>query len=285
MSQTIALPADPVTEPMLPRSFSVIGRHQETADTVTLDLQPDDGHGFDYEPGQFTMIYVYGIGEVPISIAGGGGGEPILVHTVRAVGAVTRALCALRAGDQVGIRGPYGVGWPLQAAEGKDVVIVGGGLGLAPLRAAVTHTLDHRERFAALSLLYGARTPNDLLYEGELRRWRSRFDVEVEVTVDRSDGSWRGDVGLVTNLMRRIEYDPARTVAMVCGPEIMMRVVSRELIDTGVDRAAVYVSLERNMQCGIGFCGHCQFGPDFVCRDGPVVPFSHVGPRLRVAEL
>ncbi|MBT8208732.1 MAG: FAD/NAD(P)-binding protein [Acidimicrobiia bacterium] len=230
------------------------------------------------------MIYVMGVGEVPISIAGGAAAGDDVVLTVRAVGAVTNAICSMQAGDAVGIRGPYGMGWPLAQARGHDVVIAAGGIGLAPLRPAVMHLLDHRRDFGSLSLIYGARTPSDLLYLDELRRWRARFDIEVEVTVDRAPSDWYGDVGVVTNLLGRVAFDPDNTVAMTCGPEIMMKVVARELERSGVPATAVAVSMERNMKCGIGFCGHCQYGPDFVCRDGPVFDYDAVRARLSGEE-
>ena len=269
-------------EAMLPRVFRVIGRHRETRDTVTLEIRPEDGEEVRFTPGQFTMVYVFGVGEVPLSISGGD--AETLIHTVRSVGAVTDAICSLEEGDRVGVRGPYGEGWPA-LPEARDVVIVAGGIGLAPLRAVVLDVLGDRGRFGSTSLLYGTRSPADLLYEAELHEWRSRFDIEVEVTVDRSEPGWYGDVGMVTTLLPRIAFDPALTVAMVCGPEIMMKVVARELASRGVDTTNIYVSLERNMKCAIGFCGHCQYGPDFVCRDGPVVTYERVRKRMRVAQL
>jgi NAD(P)H-flavin reductase len=272
-------------EAMLPRSFRVTGRRKETPDTVTIDLEPDDGDALVFAPGQFTMLYVFGVGEVPISISGDPHRPGTLVHTVRSVGAVTDAIVALAVGDRVGIRGPYGVGWPVGAAEGGDLVIAAGGIGLAPLRPVIYDVLGRRERFGSVSLLYGSRSPADLLYPDELREWRSRFDLEVEVTVDRSDDAWLGDVGVVTGLLPRIAYDPARTAAMLCGPEIMMKVVANQLMSRGVSPHDIHVSLERNMKCAIGFCGHCQFGADFVCRDGPVLPYERVDDRLRVHEL
>ncbi len=270
-------------EEMLPQSFRVTDTRRETPDTMTLALEPTDGPGIKFAPGQFTMVYVFGVGEVPISIAGGKGGT--LVHTVRAVGAVTRAICALGPGDIVGIRGPYGTSWPVVEADGRDLVIAAGGIGLAPLRSTVQYALNNRDQFGYVSLIYGTRSPGELLYEDELREWRSRFEIEVEVTVDRAADGWYGDVGLVTNLLPRIFYDPEKTTAMVCGPEIMMKVVARELASRRVPLEDVYVSLERNMKCAIGFCGHCQYGPDFVCKDGPVVPYSQVRNRMRVAEV
>lgn len=274
-----------VIEPMLPRAFRVSGRRAETSDTVTLEMEPDDGLGLAFTPGQFTMIYVFGIGEVPISISGSPEDPKTLVHTVRSVGAVTQAIVGLDVGDPIGVRGPYGSGWPVGRAEGRDVVLVAGGIGLAPLRPVLYAVLANRERFGAVSLVYGSRTPADLLFGDELHLWRSRFDLEVEVTVDRSDEQWFGDVGMVTGLLPRISFDPANTISMLCGPEIMMKVVARELEMRGLAADDIHVSLERNMKCAIGFCGHCQFGPDFLCRDGPVLPYSHVAQRLTVTGL
>lgn len=274
--------AHPV-EAMLPDPFRVMAVRRETADTVTLEFHPVEGHGIRFRPGQFTMVYVFGVGEVPLSISGGGNGA--IVHTVRAVGAVTKALSELAVGDVVGIRGPYGTGWPIQEAVGRDVLVVAGGIGLAPLRPVVEHLVEQRSLFASVAVVYGARTPADLLFEADLHRWRGRFDMEVEVTVDRGGMAWRGDVGVVTPLVERAAVDPDSVVAMLCGPEVMMRVVARSLTARGVDASRIAVSLERNMKCGIGFCGHCQFGPDFVCVSGPVVCFATVASRLGVNEL
>ena len=272
-------------EAMLPRPFRVIARKEETADTVTLDLEAEDGEGLRFIPGQFTMLYVFGIGEVPISISGDPGSPDTLVHTVRAVGAVTQAIATLDKGDPVGIRGPYGSGWPMDATEGKDVVVAAGGIGLAPVRPVLLALLADRGRYGAVSLIYGSRTPSDLLFLEELHAWRSRFDVEIEVTVDRADPGWHGDVGVVTSLSPRVAFEPKNTVSVVCGPEIMMKVVAAELASRGVGSESIYVSLERNMKCAIGFCGHCQFGPEFICRDGPVFPYERVADRMRVQAL
>jgi len=272
-------------EAMLPRPFRVIARKEETADTVTLDLEAEDGEGLRFIPGQFTMLYVFGIGEVPISISGDPGSPETLIHTVRAVGAVTQAIATLDEGDPVGIRGPYGSGWPMDATEGKDVVVAAGGIGLAPVRPVLLALLADRGRYGAVSLIYGSRTPSDLLFLEELHAWRSRFDVEIEVTVDRADPGWHGDVGVVTSLLPRVAFEPENTVSVVCGPEIMMKVVAAELASRGVGSGSIYVSLERNMKCAIGFCGHCQFGPEFICRDGPVFPYERVADRMRVHAL
>jgi len=273
------------TEATLPRAFRVTSHRAETRDTVTLELEPEDGTPLTFLPGQFTMFYVFGVGEVPISISGDPHHPATLVHTVRSVGAVTEAIVGLSVGDGVGIRGPYGVGWPVAEAEGKDLVVVAGGIGLAPLRPVVLDVLARRDRFGVVSIIYGARSPGDLLFEHELHLWRSRFDMETEVTVDRSDENWFGDVGVVTGLLPRVSFDPANTVAMLCGPEIMMKVVANEMALRGVGAENMHVSVERNMKCAIGFCGHCQFGRDFICRDGPVLPYARVAERLRVSQL
>jgi NAD(P)H-flavin reductase len=278
-----ALPYAP--EAMLPRPFRIVARREESPDTVTLELVPEDGEALRFAPGQFTMLYVFGIGEVPISICGDPNNPETLVHTVRSVGAVTNAIFEASVGDQLGVRGPYGTGWPVSGAHGKDLVVAAGGIGLAPVRPVLLDVIAARDRFGAVSLIYGSRSPADLLFREELAEWESRMDLQVEVTVDRSDGDWFGDVGVVTGLLPRISYDPANTLAMVCGPEIMMKVVADELETRGVAHDQIFVSMERNMKCAIGFCGHCQFGPEFICRDGPVLPYAALANRMRVPEL
>jgi NAD(P)H-flavin reductase len=271
---------------MLPRPYRVIEVRPEAADTVTLSLVAAHSDGvLSFDPGQFAMLYVLGVGEVPISISGDPGQGRLLQHTIRRVGAVTRALCDIQGGSEIGVRGPFGRGWPTRLAEGKDVLVIAGGIGLAPLRPAVFEILANRDRFGSVSVLYGVRTPDDLLFEEDLHSWRGRFDIEVEVTVDRSIPAWRGDVGVVTTLLPRVSFDPSNTIVLVCGPEIMMKVVARELTDLGVSPGHIFLSIERNMKCAIGFCGHCQFGADFICRDGPIMSYALVEARLAVPEL
>ena len=265
---------------MVPVSYRVARRRRETHDTWTLELEPVREALEPLAPGQFAMLYAFGKGEVPISVS-----RLPLVHTIRAVGTVTAALCDLRRGDVVGVRGPFGTAWPVEAAEGADVVVVAGGIGLAPLRPAIDHVLAHRERYGRVVVLYGGRSPEELLYTAELERWRGRFDVEVGVTVDQADAGWLGRVGVVTTLVPRADFDPASTVAMICGPEVMMRFAVAALQERGVPAEAIYVSLERSMKCAIGLCGHCQLGPEFICHDGPVFPWDRVEPLLRVREL
>ena len=277
---------DTVTEPMMLRPFEVTAVTQETHDTWTLDLEvADGGDALRFQPGQFTMMYVFGVGEVPISIAGNPSHPETLVHTVRAVGAVTNAICALRPGTLIGIRGPYGSSWPVVAATGRDIIIVAGGIGLAPVRPAIYHVLEHRESYGSVSIVYGSRTPSDLLYIDEIHDWKSRFDLNVQITVDRGDGTWMGDVGVVTPLLNRLSFDANHAAAILCGPEIMMRVIAKELARRGMPTADVSVSLERNVKCGVGFCGHCQIGASFICKDGPVVAYDDVADRLGMEEL
>ena len=273
-------------DPMFPRPYRVHRVTKETSDTFTLELLPEAGHaGFAFAAGQFNMLYVCGIGEVPISISGDPGVPQALVHTTRAVGAVTKGMEELKKGDSIGIRGPFGTNWPVAAAEGNDVVFVAGGIGLAPLRPALYQVLANRERYGRVVLLYGARTPEDILYRKQLKEWRADLGLEVHVSVDRATRDWRGNVGVVTTLIPRVPFDPYHTVAMVCGPEVMIRYTVMELERRGVAQESIHVSLERNMKCGIGFCGHCQHGPNFVCKDGPVFPFSKVRDLMTQREV
>jgi NAD(P)H-flavin reductase len=273
---------------MTPEAFTVTARRRETADTWTLELSGAGHRAF--APGQFNMLYAFGQGEAAISISGGAAGEAGaggdgLAHTVRAMGPTTQALCRARPGDVLGVRGPFGNGWPVEQAEGADVVVVAGGLGLAPLRPAVRHLLAHRRRYGRVAVLYGSRSPDLLLYAGELGAWAERGDVDVGVTVDAAGRGWHGRVGIVSQLVSRAALDPASTVALVCGPEVMMRHAVGTLRARGVTPARIFLSLERNMQCGIGHCGHCQLGPVLICRDGPVFPFDAIGPWLAIREL
>jgi len=269
--------------PMRPAPWRVVHKTRETRDTWSLELVPYGCTTTEpYAPGQFAMIYAFGAGEAPISVSEAS--ERHLMHTVRAVGPTTNAICALGVGDQVGVRGPFGTAWPLEAAEGADVVVVAGGIGLAPLRPAVLHLLANRERYGRVSVLYGGRAPSELLFPRDLERWRARFDVDVDVTVDAAPDVWRGRVGLVTKLIPRAAFDPADTVAMIVGPEVMMRFVAAGLRERGVPAERIHVSMERSMRCAVGHCGHCQLGPAFVCQDGPVFPWNVAGPLMEVRE-
>jgi NAD(P)H-flavin reductase len=268
--------------PMTPTVVRVRRYRRETEDTFTLAI--DMPAGCSFAPGQFHMLYVFGVGEIPISIGGGSAERRELIVTIRAVGSVTTAMSRLRDGSALGLRGPFGSSWPLEAAEGTDVVLVAGGMGLVPLRPVVQQILKHRRRYGRVTLLYGARTPRDMLFFKELEKWRGRFDCQVQVTVDQADLSWHGHVGVVTTLFNQVELDPSRTIGMICGPEVMMRFTLREFGRRGVPDDRLYLSMERNMQCAVGLCGHCQFGPSFVCMDGPVFRFDRIKTFFNVRE-
>jgi NAD(P)H-flavin reductase len=266
-----------LADPMATSIFVIQRVIKDTHDTFTLELVAKKrSERRPYLPGQFNMLYVYGVGEVPISISGNPGDLDLLVHTTRAVGTVTKAMRKLKVGDSIGVRGPYGTSWPVDRAAGADVVIIAGGIGLAPLRPVIYYLLDHRDKFNKIVLLYGTRTPDDILYKNELKKWRGRFDIETHITVDRAVGAWQGNVGVVTTLIGKAPFDPMNALAMVCGPEIMMRFTAMALQKRGVSDDKIYVSMERNMKCGIGLCGHCQMGSEFVCKDGPVYNYDYI---------
>lgn len=270
--------------PMLPEPLRVSRVRRETSDTVTLSIDASP-RTFSFLPGQFNMLYAFAVGEVPISVSGDPARGSEIVHTVRAVGAVTGALCRLRRGTVVGVRGPYGRPWPITDVKGKDLVIVAGGVGLAPLRPVVYHILEHRSDYGQVSLLVGARTPEDLLFRRDLARWQKRDDLQLLTTVDRAGPAWRGRIGVVPAFLGEVSLDPRRTAALVCGPEVMMRFTVRELAQRGLTDEQIYVSMERNMKCAVGFCGHCQYGSSFVCKDGPVFRFDRIRSLFWLREL
>ncbi len=278
-------PGDPSVA--LPRPYRVVARRDDTVDTATLTLESLEHTGTGLPPfasGQFGMLTVFGVGEVPISLAGADDSGH-LTHTMRAVGAVSRALHAARPGDLIGVRGPFGTGWDVASAAGHDVVVVAGGIGLAPLRPVVLAVLAERARYGRLVVLVGARPPGDLLYGDELAAWARHDRVQVAVTVDRPDARWTGDVGVVTTLLPRAEFAPERTIGFVCGPEIRMRFAAEALLESGIPAGRIRVSLERNMRCATGWCGHCQRGPLLLCRDGPVVGYDVAEDLMSVREL
>lgn len=277
--------ASVASDPFVPQIYRVATVRRELPDTVTLELAPLAGERPGFEPGQFNMLYAFGVGEVAISVSGGRNDAATYTHTVREVGAVSTAIASLDVGARVGVRGPFGTSWPVVAAQGADVIFVAGGLGLAPLRPAIEAVLANRDRYGRVSLLFGTRSPKEMLYRRELEQWRQRLDVDIEVTVDHADVDWHGNVGVVPDLIPRTSFDPDETVAMVCGPEVMMRFTVDALRDAGVACERIYVSMERNMKCAIGLCGHCQFGPAFVCKDGPVMRFDAIAEIFSVAEV
>jgi NAD(P)H-flavin reductase len=269
---------------MVPARHRVVAVRRELPDTVTVTIEPVETVGSPAAPvpGQFNMLWTFGNSEVPISVSGTGTRDTQVVHTIRAVGSATSALCSVREGDVVGVRGPFGTGWDVGHATGSDVVVVAGGLGLAPLRPVIVALLAERRVFGEIALLVGARSPDVLLYGEEVLNWRARSDVRVEVSVDHARPGWWGDVGVVTKLLDVVRFDPARTAAFVAGPEIMMRFTAVALVDRGVAAHAIHVSLERNMKCAVAHCGRCQIGPTLVCRDGPVYSYDVAAPLLAV---
>ncbi len=238
-------------------------------------------------PGQFNVLYAKGMGEVVISVSNYvAGGKSVMEHTVRAIGSVTNYIYAkIGAGDQLGIRGPYGKGWPIREFEGYDVLIVGGGIGLAPLRPLIKCVSEGRDRYGRFTLLYGARRPVDMLYKYEHEEYGRIPDSTVLFSIDAPHPSWRGYVGFVTDLIDKVKLEPANTVAFVCGPEVMMKVASDKLLKRGLKADRVFLSLERRCRCGVGICGSCQLGHYFVCKDGPVFSYQDVKPYLAVRGL
>lgn len=269
------------TAVMVPQPYRVAFVREETHDTVTVELAPVEAPVPTPVPGQFTMLWAFGVGEVPISVSGLPG-EGRLRHTIRRVGPVTERLGDVVPGEVVGVRGPFGRGWDLGGARGHDALVMAGGLGLAPLRPVVEHVLERRADFGRVAILIGARNPAELPFTDDISRWADRGDVAVAVTVDAATPGWQGDVGVVTTLVPGIDLDPATTRAFVCGPEVMMRFAVRALLDRGHDPAHTAVSLERNMHCAVGHCGRCQLGPEFVCRDGPVFRWERIAHELEV---
>ena len=275
-SQAI-VPAAP--NPYLIQPATIVEKIREAEDIATYRLRFVDEQArrsYRFAAGQFNMIYLFGVGEVAISVVSDPDEPESLDHTIRAVGRVTKAIAQLQPGDELGIRGPFGHGWPLEAIRGKDIVIVTGGLGCAPVVGAIEYVFRRRSQYGSVKILHGVKTPHDLLFRERFDAWRRQPDTQVLLTSDQPDKTWHYHVGVVTELFEQVAVDPARTVVLMCGPEIMMRLGAPILIKRGVPAAAIYVSLERHMECGIGLCGHCQLGPYFLCKDGPVMSYDRV---------
>ncbi|MCG6872927.1 MAG: FAD/NAD(P)-binding protein [Gammaproteobacteria bacterium] len=237
---------------------------------------PDVQARYSFQPGQFNMLYLYGVGEVPISVVSDPSDETVVDHTIRALGRVTRALGRLNAGDRIGVRGPYGRGWPMREAEQRDVVIITGGLGCAPVVSVINYVLRRRERFGRLNIVQGVKHSNDFIWKDRYDRWRQVPNTRVLLAADEGAALWPWHVGHVTEVFDKLEYDRRRVIVMMCGPEGMMRAGVHLLREQGVSDEDIWVSMERNMHCAVGHCGHCQFGPRFVCRDGPVFRYSEI---------
>lgn len=274
------------TDPWLPRPFEIVSRREQTSDTITIDLSPADGEPVPrYLPGQVSMLGVPGVGEAPISISGNADKASTLEHTLRVVGSVTSKIASLDVGDHLSVRTPFGTPWPVGSAHGRDLLVIAGGIGLAPLAAVLHHAVANRKDFRRVILLYGARTPEDIVFGDWVDHLARAEAVEVLVTVDKADESWHYDIGMVTRLIGRIGLSPQETTAMICGPGVMMRAVALDLIGRGVGAGQIHVTMERNMHCAAGFCGHCQFGGEFICKDGPVFPWWRVAEKFSIPEI
>jgi len=279
-SQAIAQTA---ANPYLIQPATIVEKIREAEDIDTYRLRFVDEQvrrSYRFAAGQLNMVYLFGVGEVAISIVSDPDEPESLDHTVRAVGRVTKAIAQLQPGDELGIRGPFGQGWPLDEARGKEVVIVTGGLGCAPVVGAIEYIFRRRNQYGAVKILHGVKTPHDLLYRERFDAWRRQPDTEVLLTSDQPDKTWHYHVGVVTELFEQVSMDPAKSIVLMCGPEIMMRLGVPILMRRGMSATAIYVSLERHMECGIGLCGHCQMGPYFLCKDGPVMRYDRVAPWL-----
>jgi sulfhydrogenase subunit gamma (sulfur reductase) len=270
--------ASPLPDPaMLPRAVEVVERRSESRTIFTLRLRlVDTDAPFDFAPGQFNMLYLHGVGEVPISIVSDPEDRTVIDHTIRAVGRVTRGLADLKPGDRLGLRGPFGRGWPLAAARGRDIVIVTGGLGCAPTVSVIHYVVRRRAHYGRLTVVQGVKHAEDLIWREQYAQWSALPDTQVLIAADEGASLWPFHVGRVTELFGRIQADPANAVAMMCGPEGMMRAAAAGLTALGLPTTSIWLSMERSMQCAVGHCGHCQFGGRFVCKDGPVFRYHDV---------
>ena len=268
----------------LPRPAEVVGIVQESPTVFTLRLRPSAPEGCPlprFRPGQFNMLAVPGVGEVPISIVSDPRDPELLDHTIRRVGRVTTALARLQPGDKIGLRGPYGQGWPLRESEQRDLVVVTGGVGCAPVTGAIEYVIRRRERYGHLNIVQGVKHAEDFFWRDRYARWAQAPDTQVLIAADVGGPLWPWHVGRVTELFDRLRFDPRRVSVLLCGPEGMMAAVICEMQARGVSDTDIWLSMERNMQCGVGLCGHCQIGPHFVCRDGPVFRYDVIAPLFR----
>jgi NAD(P)H-flavin reductase len=277
-----------VHNPFVPQQARIVERVQESNTIFTLRLQletPEHHQSYNFQPGQFNMVYLYGVGEVPISIVSDPHDDTVLDHTIRAVGRVTRGLSALQVGDHVGIRGPFGRGWPLGDAIGKDVLIITGGLGCAPVVSVINYILRRREQYGRMIIVQGVKHADDLIWRERYEEWMALKEVEVIMAADVGSKNWPWLVGRVTQFCTRIDIDPQKTIVMMCGPEPMILASIDCMLGHGVEESAVWLSMERNMQCGLGQCGHCQLGDKFLCKQGPVFNYPEVKHLLSVRHL
>ncbi len=268
-----------VYDPYLPKEVEIIQRTQESSSIFTLHFRfTDEEHHkqFQFYPGQFNMLYLYGVGEVAISIVSDPRKKTFLSHTIRAVGRVTKAMQKLQVGDRLGIRGPFGVGWPLQKTIGKDIIVLTGGLGCAPSVSIINYILGRRRHYGKLSILQGVKHSDDFIFRKQYAKWQKSDHTEVYIAADQAGPKWPWGVGYVTDLIDHIMIQPDNSVVMMCGPEMMMNTAVKVFTQKGILENDIYLSMERNMECGIGHCGHCQYGGLFVCKDGPVFAYSQI---------
>lgn len=287
MATTISKAITAANNPWVPMATRIVDITHEVHGISTYALQFENAsiaNDYRFLPGQFNMLYLPGFGEAAISISSDPDQPNSLAHTVRVAGNVTRALSRMKMGQQLLLRGPFGTSWPVDKLTGCDVILACGGVGLAPLRPVIYHIKNHRDDYGRVRLLYGARTPSDLLYTNEYDDWRAH-DIEVNVTVDLGDDAWTGQIGVVPVLFDRLRLTPSQTRVLTCGPEIMMRFVILEALGRKVRPNHIFLSMERNMNCAIGFCGHCQLGPEFICKDGPVFTYQRMEPYLNHEDL
>lgn len=269
---------------LIPQIYQTHAIHQETEDVFTLTLLPMNKNPFVFQPGQFNMLCAFGIGEVAISLSGDPEKTNLITHTIRKVGAVTKKLSHLKKGDYLGVRGPFGIGWPTSRCKQKEIVIIAGGIGIAPLRSLLYQLLKQEEKPAKVTLIYGARTPKDMIFINEIESMRDKLTTFL--TVDRvTDMPWHHHIGVNMPLIAKAIDDPLQTMVFMCGPEVMMKFCVHTLKSHHVPTEQIYLSLERNMHCAIGHCGHCQWGPYFICKDGPVFPLQEIEPFLYKTEL
>lgn len=269
----------------LPHEVEVVERIQESPTIFTLRLRftdPAQHKAFRFAPGQFNMLYLYGVGEVAISIVSDPDDEHLFDHTIRVVGRVTRGLAQLKAGDRLGARGPYGRGWPLKQAQDRDVMVITGGLGCAPVVSVINYVIRRRENFRRLVIMQGVKHSDDLIWRNQYAHWSKQRDTQVLVAANVGASLWPWHVGNVTDFFSKVEFDPVRAMIMMCGPEGMMRAAMDHLLERGVHENNIYLSMERSMNCAVGLCGHCQYGGKFVCKDGPVFSYSEAKPLFGI---
>ncbi|NOQ38906.1 MAG: Ni/Fe hydrogenase subunit gamma [Anaerolineales bacterium] len=277
---------DCASDPMLPNWAKIVKIENEAPGVNTYWLQftdPKVQKAFSFLPGQFNLLTIPGYGEAAISISSHPKNKEAIGHTIRLTGNVTNAIDRLGVGGTLGLRGPFGSCWPVEELKGRDIYIAAGGIGLPPLRPAIYHIIDNRADYGKVVLIYGARTPEDLQFTKEFDDWE-KADIELMICVDSCDDTWTGLVGVVPMLFYNLRIDPKKGALMTCGPEIMIHFSAYEAIARRIPRKRIFVSLEKNMKCGFGSCGHCQLGPYFVCKDGPVFSYKQIGPYLEVED-